>query len=144
MTTNCFVCYDNLLKSPLLTSVTATSARTGYSVQNAYDWYTTSYWSPTASIDFHDITAIFSSAVSSDYFAVYRHNLKTVNCSIYLQYSTNSGSTWTTAASSTPTTDNELILKTFASISATYWRVRVITLTDAPLFIGVIILKPLL
>jgi hypothetical protein len=84
------------------------------------------------------MTAIFSSAVSADYFAVYRHNLKTVNCYIYLQYSTNSGSTWTTAASSAPTLDNELILKTFTSISATYWRVRVVALTDAPLFIGVI------
>jgi len=138
MTTNCFVCYNNVLTSPLLTSVTPTSERTGYSIQNSYDWYTTSYWSPTAEVGFHDMTAIFSSAVSADYFAVYRHNLKTVNCFIYLQYSADLGGTWTNATSHAPTTDNELILKTFASISATYWRVRVITLTDAPLFIGVI------
>ena len=72
------ICYDNVLTSPLLTSVVATTEQAGFSVANAYDWYTTSYWSPTPASGYHFFTASFSSPVTADYLAIYRHNLGTV------------------------------------------------------------------
>jgi len=138
MTTNCFVCYDNLLTSPLLVSVTPTSERTGFSVENSYDWYTTSYWSPVAAISYPSIIAYFSAPVTADYVAIYRHNLGTVGGKYKLLYS-DDGLTWFWVFSDvTVTTDNDLKISTFSAITAQYWRVLFTCETAAPFYVGVV------
>lgn len=140
MTTNCFVCYDNLLTSPLLVSVTPTSERTGYSIQNAYDWYTTSYWSPIPYSGYNYFTATFSSPVTADYLAIYRHNLGTVGGIFYLEYS-NDGLAWSLATPLiTGTTDNELKINLFTAVTARYWRVVFNLYTATPFYVGVVML----
>jgi len=138
MTTNCFVCYDNLLTSPLLTSVTPTSERAGYSIQNAYDWYTTSYWSPSATSGFKYIVVEFSSPVSADYLAIYRHNLGTVGGTFTIDYSSD-GVTWSAAILvAVSASDNELSIQTFDQKTAKYWRVLFNLASATPFYLGVI------
>jgi hypothetical protein len=140
MTTNCFVCYDNILTSPLLTSVTPTSQRTGFSAANCYDWYTTSYWSPAIGSAGFLLYATFSSAVTADYLAIYRHNLGSAGGAFYVDYSHDNWATYTSACFSTSATDNELKIILFTAITARYWRV-VFSLTPAtPFYVGVVML----
>lgn len=131
------ICYDNKLTSALLTSITPTSERTGFNVENAYDWYTTSFWSPTAASGNHSFVAQFSIAVSADYFAIYRHNLGTVGGTVVLEYS-NDGTSYTTLFTASTADDNELLLKTFESVSATYWRVKFNLSSSTPFYVGVV------
>lgn len=140
--TNCFVCYDNHLTSPLLTSVTPTSQRSGFSVENCYDWYTTTYWSPTFASGYAYFQAEFSSAVSADYLAIYRHNLGSVGGTFYVEYSHDNWGTYFLASTSTLITaaDNELKISSFASVTARYWRVVFNLSTATPFFVGVVML----
>lgn len=131
------ICYDNLLVSPLVDTITPTSERTGFSAANAYDWYTTSYWSPTSASGNHRLTVEFTEAVSADYFAIYRHNLGTVGGTVVLEHS-NDGSAWTTAFTATAADDNQLLLKTFNAVSALFWRVTFALSSATPFFVGVI------
>ena len=78
------ICYDNLLVSPLLDTLTASSEQVGYSVENAFDWYTTSYWSPVPAVGIHSFTATFTSPVTADYLAIYKHNFCYVGGTFYL------------------------------------------------------------
>jgi hypothetical protein len=134
------ICYDNLLTSPLLMSVVATTEQSGFSVANAYDWYTTSYWSPTPASGYHYFTATFSSPVTADYLAIYRHNLGTVGGIFYLEYS-NDGLAWSLATPSiTSATDNELKINLFTAVTARYWRVVFNLSTATPFYVGVVML----
>jgi len=131
------ICYDNLLTSPLLTSVVATSEQTGYSVENCFDWYTTSYWSPTNTVASHRFVASFGAPITADYFAIYRHNLGTVGGTVVLEYSSDNA-TWFTAFTATTATDNELLLETFTAQTKQYWRVTFATTSTEQLFVGVV------
>lgn len=134
------ICYDNVLTSPLLTSLVATTEQAGFSVANAYDWYTTSYWSPTPASGYHHFTATFSSPVTADYLAIYRHNLGTVGGIFYLEYS-NDGLAWSLATPSiTGATDNELKINLFTAVTARYWRVVFNLYTATPFYVGVVML----
>lgn len=132
------ICYDNLLQSSLVDSITATSERTGYNVENAFDWYTTSYWSPTAATGYHTFTASFSSPVTADYFAIYRHNMGDVTGDFYLDYSNDGVNFYLALDAVLTATNNELKIATFDSITATHWRVVFHTLTSTPLYVGVV------
>lgn len=134
MTTNCFVCYDNLATTA---TGTPTSERTGYSAANCYDWYTTSYWSPTSASGNHRIVWDFGSAVSADYFAIYRHNLAAVGGTVVLEHSPDN-STWTAAFTATTATANELLIETFTSVSKRYWRATFALSSATPFYVGVI------
>ena len=137
MTSTAIICYDNLAESPLLTASTASSAAAGYSASKAWDWLTTTYWSPT-SAGIQTLTFHFSAAVTADYFGLYRHNMGTVGAAVRLQYSSN-GSSWTDAFSDKTPADNELLLKTFASTSASWWRIRFdLGSSTEALFVGVV------
>jgi hypothetical protein len=134
------ICYDNVLTSPLLTSVVATTEQSGFSVANSYDWYTTSYWSPTPTSGYHYFTATFSSPVTADYLAIYRHNLGTVGGIFYLEYS-HDGLAWSLATPSiTGATDNELKINMFTAVTARYWRVVFYLPTATPFYVGVVML----
>lgn len=138
MTTNCFVCYDNLLTSPLLSLVVPTSERAGFSVENSYDWYTTTYWSPNNTVGYHEITASFSTPVTADYIAIYRHNLGTVGGTYQLAVSSD-GVTWSYPFSYvTVTTDNDLKISTFTSVSAYFWKIIFNLSTTTPFYLGVV------
>lgn len=123
MTSKALIAYDNILTRSTAT-ITISGERTGFGGVNAWDWKTTTYWSPP-SYGVFTITAVFGSAVTADYFAVYRHNLAVVSGLIRLQYSADSGSTWTDVFTDQTLTDNQLLLKTFTAITSTHWRVRV-------------------
>ncbi|PTQ89791.1 discoidin domain-containing protein [Agitococcus lubricus] len=133
------ICYDNLLASSKLLSIAATSQQAGYSVQNCYDWQTTSYWSPTPSVGYHYFTATFTSPVTADYLAIYKHNLGDVGGTFYLEYSLDSGSTWQLATTTiTSAINNELKINLFNAVTATHWRVVFNLYTATPFYIGVV------
>lgn len=133
------ICYDNLLASSKLLSIAATSQQAGYSVQNCFDWYTTSFWSPTPSSGYHYFTATFTSPVTADYLAIYKHNLGDVGGTFYLEYSLDSGATWQLATTTfTSATNNELKINLFNAVTATRWRVVFNLYTSNPFYIGVV------
>lgn len=141
MTSTALICYTNLAESALLTAATASSAATGYSAANAWDWLTTTYWSPTSN-GVQTLTFQFSSAVSADYFGLYRHNLGTVGASVKLQHSPD-GSTWTDAFTAVSPDDNEIVLQTFTSASKTWWRIRFDLGSSAEsLYVGIVAFGP--
>lgn len=142
MTSTAILCYNNLLTSPLATSITASTQATGYSKESAYDWLTTTYWSPTAN-GVQTLTAVYSAAVTADYFALYRHNLGAVGASMKLQYSTDSGATWNDAFTAVTPGDNAIVLKTFAAITADHWRIRFdLGSSSVTLFVGIVAFGP--
>lgn len=133
------ICYDNLLASSKLLTIAATSQQAGYSVQNAFDWYTTSYWSPVPAVGIHRFTAIFTSPVTADYLAIYKHNLGDVGGTFYLEYSLDGGTTWQLATTTiTSATNNELKINLFNAVTATHWRVVFNLYTATPFYIGVV------
>lgn len=136
--TKAIICYENLLVSALVDSISATSERTGYNVENAYDWYTTSYWSPTLATGNHRIVAEFTEDVTADYFVIYRHNLGTIGGDVVLEYSDNGGVSYMTAFTAQAATDNELLLITFASQTASFWRVTFNLDTASAFYCGVV------
>ena len=139
MTTNCFVCYDNLLTSPLVVSVVVTSERAGYSVQNCYDWNTTTYWSPASAAADYSIRVEFSEDVTVDYLAIFKHNLATVGGVFFIEYSHNNWVTYTLATPLlTVDSDNELNIDTFEPISAKYWQVTFRLTSATPFYVGVV------
>lgn len=134
-----YIFYDNLLVSPLVTSVSVTSERSGYSVQNAYDWRTTTYWSPVSVAADYSIRVEFSEDVTVDYLAIFRHNLATVGGTFFIEYSHDNWATYTLA---TPLLivddDNELKIDTFNPISAKYWQVTFRLTSATPFYLGVV------
>ena len=138
MTNKAYIFYENHLATPLLASIITSSARTGYSVENCYDWRTTTYWSPNNTVGYHSFTATFSSPITVDYLAFYRHNLESVNGNFYIMHSIDN-LVWNTVLYSTAT-DNELKIITFTAITAQYWRVVFYIPTTTPFFLGVVMI----
>lgn len=136
MTSKAIICYENHAESAL--SIDPSSERAGFVAAAAFDWRSTTYWSPTAAAGTHTLTMTFSAAVTADYVAVYRHNLATCGASIVLQYSTDAGVTWVGAFVALSPSDNECAVKTFSQQAATHWRVVVVTSNASPCFLGVI------
>lgn len=128
------ILYQNRLADAV---VTASSSRSGYAVANAYDWRTTTYWSPVSAVGAHSLTAVFGSTVYADAFAIYRHNLYERDASVVLQYSTNSGTTWIDCFAPVRPSKNQCVLKTFSQKAATHWRVLINQTAAGELFVGV-------
>lgn len=131
MASKAWVAYQNLLEQAAL--VTASSAVVGYPVRYAYDWSTATYWQPVG-IGTHTLQVEFSSPVSADYLALYRHNFAQANAIIKLQY--DDGGIWFDCFDAMAATDNQLIFKRFTQQTSSLWRI-VITNTQ-PVFIGVL------
>lgn len=136
MTSKALICYENHGESPA--TLTASSERAGFVAASAFDWRSTTYWSPTAGAGTHTLTMTFAEAVAADYFAAYRHNLETCEATIVLQYSTDAGSTWSDAFTAVSPTDNECVIKTFTQQAATHWKVVVVTANASECFLGVV------
>jgi hypothetical protein len=115
--------YENLLENG---TVVASSENANFPVANAYDWRTSDFFKPAASGTVY-ITLTLSAADSADYFAFYGHNLYSTGGTIKLQY--HNGSTYVDCFTAITPTDNTPQMVTFASKTATLWRV-VITCTS--------------
>lgn len=126
--------YQNLLESAV--SVTASSEASGYEVANAYDWRLDDWWKPTGTGTSY-ITAVFITAVSVDYFAVFGHDLHTYGGWVKLQYSTNGGVSWSDAASYVMPSDSRVIFQAFTAILANRWRV-VMYSPSGPASLGIV------
>lgn len=119
------ICYENLLLADNVQSITASTERLGYSVENSYDWYTTTYWSPELGHEYNYIYISFYENVTADYLAIYRHNLGEIGGYIFLEYS-DDPEDWSEAqqvGSIVSAENNELIIHLFEATTARYWRV---------------------
>lgn len=116
--------YDN---AGVGATVTADSTEDGYAAANLFDWKPYTYWKPATS-GTHYVTVIPASTATVDYFAIAQHTLGTNGGTIQLQYSLNSGVHWSDATPAiAPTVDNEPIWRSFAAITASHWRLKVIS-----------------
>lgn len=121
---NPLIAYDNAAADGTLSTTTgtevesATLAGTG----STYDaWIATSNGSGVA-----ELQLVLSSAQSLSFGAIAAHNLGTLGATVRLQYSTNSGSSWTDCgAGPTSPSDDQAIAFYFDAVSADYWRYRV-------------------
>lgn len=69
---------------------------------------------------------VLASAQSLNFGAIAAHNLGDLTATVRLEYSTDSGSTWTDSGAGTVTaSDNQAIAFYFPAVSATHWRFRV-------------------
>ena len=126
--------YQNLIENAA--TITASSQTATGPVQQAWDGITTTYWE-IGEAGTHTLTCVFSSPVPADYFAVFAHNLATAGAVIKLQYSRDVGVTWRDAFDGLQLADNAVGLRPFPIMITRHWRVH-ITVTTAPLFIGVL------
>ncbi len=125
--------YKNLFTTTGVT-VTASTEAAGYEKENAYDWVGYDWWKPTAVGDSW-LRASFVAGQTSDYMAIWGHNIGTSGASVKPQYSTNGGSTWNDAAAAVAPSDDSTLFFSFASVNAADWRVLVNAPTTIP-FIG--------
>ncbi len=120
-----YIGHQNLFESA---TVTASNEATGFEKENAYDKRTSTWWKPGV-IGTQTLQAVFGSNQTVDFFGVIGHNLGTEGATIKLQYSTNSGGSWSDLFSVTPTDDKCIFRRTGASQSADYWRVEITNTT---------------
>lgn len=112
--------HDNLLEQG---SVVATSAASGYPVENCYDWLDYDYWKPQT-LGLHTITLTLSAAALCDYFAIFAHNLGECAASIRLYYSTASNvGPWTAIGNGFAPAGSEAKLEIFTPVSARWWQI---------------------
>jgi len=115
-----FIGYKNLFTTSGVT-VTASSEDAGGEKENAIDWKSYDWWTPSAS-GVGWVRASFASAKAANYMAISAHNLGAQGVTIKCQYSTDGGSVWTDIGGTiAPTTDN-VIFVTFDSTMAADWR----------------------
>ena len=115
--------YDN---AGVGAAVTADSTATGYTAASLFDWKPYTYWKP-ATDGSHHVTVIPASTATVDYFAVAQHNLGTNGGTIQLQYSLDSGASWLDATPSLAPVSDEAIWRSFVAITASHWRVLVVS-----------------
>lgn len=127
---NAFLLYDNVL--PGASSITVTSEASGYEKEYLYDGLTWGHWKPSAAGTVY-CTVDLGSAQSMDAWGVVAHDLGTNGASIELQYSATGA--WAgeevTVGSAVSPTSTETIMKTFTSVSARYWRWKIISASAA-------------
>lgn len=117
---------------------TATDTDAGYDVNNIIDLRPYTFWK-AASVGTKYLTVgPLSPAKSVDTIGIIGHNLFTATASVSVESSVN-GSSWTERlAAFTPASDRA-VLKTLTSVSAAYWRVKIVTASVAA-YCGVVML----
>jgi hypothetical protein len=118
-TSNCRVCYSNLLENG---TVSASSENASYPVANAYDWVTGDYFRPAATGTIY-ITLSLVSPASADYFAFYDQDVWRYSGSLKLQYW--DGAAWADASATVSPTDNSPQVVFFTPQTSTQWRVAI-------------------
>lgn len=113
-------------------TISASSEASGFEKENAYDWNTYDYWSPT-DVTNEWIKVDMGTAQAADYFAVAAHNLNDYSGSIKCQYSSDDFASDVHDASTLVTpADNAPFFEEFTSVSARYWRLLINSTTTAP------------
>ncbi len=121
--------YTNLITAD---NITASSQAAGFPAANLVNPLTAHRWKATSL----PATVEFSSDQLVSYIGIASHKLATYQCTIEFQYTKNSGSSWTTIATKTPTT-NRPIMIVFDPVSFESFRIRITrnggsTITDIP------------
>lgn len=114
--------------------LTATSAATGYSVDNLYNMLEVNAWKANATTDPCYITVDTNACVltAADYVAFAGHNLGTINASVTLQWSTDASS-WTDLFTAVMLRNDKAFLKEFTNPgSKRYWRLKITGHNAAP------------
>lgn len=114
--------YDNLLEQGTLT---ATNEDAGYPVVNIADWLLADAYKPAAT-GTHHVNLVLSVAKTANYFAFYGQTLYVTGGSIQLQYK-DGGGVWRNASNAISPADNRPTLVSFAPVTATEWRVEIVT-----------------
>ena len=126
-----YIGYNNLVKSGTLMGYT-TAGATGYEEENAQSWKTSSWWS-TGSIGTSAYYIDMGAAVDIDSFGLAGHNLGDCGTTfLYVQYSATGLFAGEQVNFYTPAsvTNNNVIFKKQASVSARYWAFLIVTTTD--------------
>lgn len=99
---------------------------------NAYSGTTFDPWVATpGALDFAIWQVVFGSSVSPTFAGIAAHNLSDIGATVRIEYSIDSGATWTDSGAGPVTpTDNQAIGFRFQGISADYWRVTCSNCTD--------------
>lgn len=130
------ILYENRLLDGTPTA-TDTDATGDFSVNHLTDLRTYTFWK-AASYGTKYITIDCGSAKSADSFGIISHNLATASATVSLESSATgawAGEETARVAGFVPAADTA-IFKTFATASARYWRVKIVTASVAP-YIGV-------
>ncbi len=127
------IAYTNLFDSAAAT-LSTDSEEDGFEHEHIADGLPFTYWQAEDGSP-HYVKAAFGVAQDANFFCFYNHDLHENGGTIALQYSTDSGSTWTTAADAAPA-DNKPVYLSFDTIGAAQWRIYVTA--DAGCKIGVV------
>jgi hypothetical protein len=111
-------------------TITATDTAADYDVNNIKDLRAYTFWK-AASAGTKYLTVDCGSEKSADSLGIIGHNLFTAGAMLSVE-SSSDGSVYTERlAAFTPSSD-KTVLKTFSSVSARYWRIKIVTATVAP------------
>lgn len=122
--------YNKLLDA----TVTASGTYAGYDVTSVLDMRNYTFWKANAA-GTNFIKGAFSGATSISEVALCGHNLSSVGCVVSVEHSPDN-STWTEAATVTPT-HNNAIMFSFTAVSKQYWRIKIVNASGEP-YIGVL------
>jgi hypothetical protein len=109
---------------------TATDTAAGYNVLYIRDYKTFTSWKG-ASAGTKYLSVDCQSGKSANCIAFAKHNFGTGGASISVESSDN-GTDWTQRIEPFTLTDDKVTLRIFSSISARYWRVKIVSATIAP------------
>lgn len=119
--------YDNRF---LDGAVTATDTALDYNANNIKDLRTYTFWK-AASAGTKYITVDCATSKSADSLGIIGHNFKTANATVSIESSTDN-ITWTQRLAGFIPSSDTAFMKTFTSVSARYWRIKIVTASVAP------------
>ena len=135
---NPIIGWDNLGYSATATTDVGTEQTEGPAV-NATTGSTYDAWIAQEDTGEAALQLAFGSAQSIGFAAIAAHNIGTLGATVEVQYSTDSGASWTTVASGdTSPADDQAIAWYFDAVSSDYWRLLVTDLAaDDVVSVGV-------
>lgn len=118
--------HENMGRSAGVTLASSPSATTDGAASNAFAGDTFSYWVPdTTGVTSATLTATLATAAALDFAAIEAHNLGTHGATVSIEYSTDSGTTWTVAGAAQALTDDDPVGWYFMAVTADRWRLNV-------------------
>ena len=114
------ILYDNRFSDG---TPAASTTATGFAVGNLTDWRDYTQWQPTALPA--TVTVDTGSAKAADFWTLWGHDLGTQGATVELRGSTDNFSASDVLVDSVTPTDDDPIVRYFASASYRYWRLRV-------------------
>lgn len=114
--------YRNVPLDTVGAVITTDSVADGYAAANLFNWQPYNYYKP-ATGGSHYVRCVTPTPVAVDYFAVAQHDLAARFGSISLQYSTDSGGSWTDVAAPFTPSNRGALWFDFEPIMANYWQV---------------------